>query len=381
MKFLEVLKYILVWRIALFFILFLAIGNLPLQFNFLGGGLGEYLHNPYLWSWVHFDGEHYLSIAQNGYKPLEYFFFPFYPLLIDLLAKVIGLNTLGYVISGLIISHTAFLLGIFGFIRLIQLDYNKSVVRNALIILFLFPTSFYFVMYYTESLFFALTIWAFYFARRKNWILAGILGACACSTRIIGVALIPAFLIEAFLQEKKLFSKSMIQAISASGIALSGILLFMHFLDQRTGDPIAFFTSLNQVFGEQRSEKLILLPQVFYRYFVKILPAIDYHYFPQVFVTFLELGSGIFFLLILGLSFIKLRLSYAIYLTAGYLIPTLSGSFSSLPRYELVLFPAFILLAIYFSKAPRYFRISFYIICAVLLFLAESYFLRGYWIS
>ncbi|MGB6882196.1 MAG: hypothetical protein WBD86_02760, partial [Microgenomates group bacterium] len=67
------------WRVLLFLFLFLAIGIVPLQQNFLGGGLSSYLRSPYLWAWGNFDGEHYLSIAFKGYQPLTYFFFPVYP--------------------------------------------------------------------------------------------------------------------------------------------------------------------------------------------------------------------------------------------------------------------------------------------------------------
>jgi hypothetical protein len=68
------------WRASLFIFLFLAFRYLPLQNNFLGGGTANYLAKPYLWSWLNFDGEHYLSIVYQGYLPLTYFYFPLFPI-------------------------------------------------------------------------------------------------------------------------------------------------------------------------------------------------------------------------------------------------------------------------------------------------------------
>lgn len=159
-----------------------------------------------------------------------------------------------------------------------------------------------------------------------------------------------------------------------------GLFVYMLYLEKTTGDPLEFFHSIG-IFGEQRSSSFILLPQVFYRYVFKILPAINYNYFPVVFTTWLEFMTGILFTLLSVLSFVRLRLSYAIYLAFGFLIPTLAGSFSSLPRYVLVLFPAYILMSMYLSKTSRSTKILTYIVLIVNLSIATALFTRGYWVS
>src|SRR3972149_3685262 len=63
------------WRVLLLGFVFLAASFFPLQKLFLGGGIENYLKNPYFWSWINFDGEHYLSLALQGYLPLTYFYF------------------------------------------------------------------------------------------------------------------------------------------------------------------------------------------------------------------------------------------------------------------------------------------------------------------
>jgi hypothetical protein len=66
---------------------------------------------------------------------------------------------------------------------------------------------------------------------------------------------------------------------------------------------------------------------------------------------------------------------------AGYLIPTLSGSFSSLPRYVLVLFPGFILMAVWLSKKSRWLQTAVLLILFLALGIATALFARGYWVA
>ena len=180
---------------GLFVILILAIPTLPLQFDFLGGGISNYLTLPHIWAWANFDGEHYLAIAREGYRPLTYFFFPFYPVLTGLIAKFLNSST-SFLYSGLIISNIALWLGMIGLMKLIRLDYDVRIEQTTILLLFFFPTSFYFGSVYTESLFFALVVWTFYFARKKDYLKASVLGVLSTATRVVGLALIPALIAE-----------------------------------------------------------------------------------------------------------------------------------------------------------------------------------------
>lgn len=385
------LKTFIFWRILLFVFLFLAIGSVSLQHkylggglsgqqDYLGGGLSSYLKQPYLWAWGNFDGEHYLSIAYQGYQSLTYFFFPTYPLLIALVAKLLGGSFTSLTASGLLISNLSFFVALVGLWKLIKLDYKKNIARLTILLLLVFPTSFYFGSIYTESLFLALVVWSFYFARKRKWIFAGILGALLTATRVVGLAIIPALLIEAYLQRKE--SKKRNPFLVAIGILLSilGIFTYMFYLNKVTGDPLEFFHNVS-IFGQQRSSSLIILPQVFYRYFLKILPNINYSYFPIVFVTYLEIVTALVFLGLVIASFFKLRLSYAIYLAIGYIIPTLSGSFSSFHRYVLILFPAFVLSAMWLSKQKIWIRLVTFVLLVLGLLVATSLFTRGFWVA
>lgn len=368
----------LTWRILLFAFLFLAIKFVPLQKDFLGGGVENYLEAPWFWAWANFDGEHYLSIARYGYKSLQFFFFPLYPILIKFVAHLFGDNFFDYLISGLVVSNISFFISLVGLWKLARLDFDYKTILFSLLTLLVFPTSFYFGSVYTESLFFSLVVWTFYFARKKRWLLTGILGALSSGTRIVGLALIPALFAEGFWQKKR--DKKSVGFLMAPLITLLGLGAYEYYLKIVTGDPLIFMRNL-EIFGEHRTSKLILLPQVFYRYIFKIIPSLDFSYFPGTFVVMLEFWIAFVFLFLIVACFFKTRLSYAIYSIIGFLIPTLSGSFSSMPRYVLVLFPAFFVVGLYISRLRKSFQVLFFLVLLSLLMISTSLFTRGIWIG
>lgn len=365
----------LIWRVTLFVFLFLATRYVPLQKDFLGGGMQNYLTNPWLWSWANFDGEHYLSIAQTGYHPLSYFFFPVFPIVCRFVAGLAGGGFAGLAASGLFVSNVSFFIALIGVWKIAEMEFDRKVAKYTVLLLLFFPTSYYFGSYYTESIFLAVAVWSFYLIRRKVWLYGAVAAAISTAVRIVGVALFPAFLAE-FWQDKR----KNVWKFLAICLVPAGLIIYMYYLKIKTGDPLIFLNTVS-IFGQQRSSSFVLLPQVFYRYFFKIIPSLTYSYFPVVFTTYMEIITAIVFLAISIFAFWKIRLSMAVYLASGYLIPTLSGSFSSLPRYVLVLFPAFILCAVYLQKLPVAWRVLMFSILFIGLGLATMLFLRGYWVS
>jgi Gpi18-like mannosyltransferase len=370
---------------------------LPLQHDFLGGGLINYLGQPYLWSWANFDGEHYLAIAQQGYSPLRYFFFPVYPLIIRYLALDSG-DLFDILLSGLFVSNISFFIGLVGLWKLMRLDFKRSIVVKTILLLIIFPTSFYFGSIYTESTFLALTVWTFYFVRKGNFIVSGVLGSLLTATRIVGLAFIPALFVELLHQKKWNIRNLRLSEYFYLILIPSGLFLYMLYLNKVTGDPLDFFHNI-AIYGEQRSTGLILLPQVFYRYIFKIIPNLNYSYFPVVFTTLLEFVVALGCLLLVCLNVLNLYLkhagkripdqlksfaireSYVVYFLIAFTIPTLSGSFSSIPRYVLILFPIFITIAKFLTSVGRKYEVLYFLISLLGLFVACSLFVRGYWVA
>jgi len=369
----KILKWLatvfLIWRLGLEVGVWLGGKFLP-QKGYLGPSV-----------WANFDGIHYLWIAQNGYGLYQQAFFPLYPWLIRWLAGFIH----NYLFSGLAISHLSFFASLYLLYRLLLFDFSEKFARRVIILLLLFPTSFFFASFYSESLFFVLMIAAFYFARKGKWLVAGIFGALASATRLVGIFLLPALLVEWGEQYKFQISnlkfqinfKSQIPKLLSLFFIPAGLVWYMKYLAVHWGDPL-LFAHVQEHFGAQRtSEKIILLYQVFWRYFKMILTTkAD----PLYFVVWLELLTALGFLaLLIWGYFQKIRLSWLIFGILAYLLPTLSGTFSSLPRYVLVIFPGFVGLGLLTEKY-RWGKIL-YLIFAILLLISTAFFTRGYWLA
>lgn len=390
-----ILKTFTTWRIVLLIVQYFAFRYIPHQENFLGGGMERYVSNPYFWSYLNFDGEHYLSIAVNGYKNLQYFFFPLFPMTVRFVARLFGGSIFVYALVGQFVSNLGLLMALLGMYKL--MERKTKIARNTILLLLLFPTSFYLVSFYTESLFLALCVWSFYFAKERKWFFAFLLAGLCTATRVVGIALVAGIATEYFVKNNivrlpfKDISFKAGKLFLYTLVGLSGILGYMYFLKVKVGDPLEFFHSVG-IYGEQRSPGFVLLPQVFYRYVFKVLPHINYSYLSVVFTTWLEFIVAAMFGLALGLSTLAnlgvkrlqkffIKWSYLTFSVFTYLIPTLSGSFSSLPRYVLIIFPIFILFSKLSLKFNRKVNIIIYTFLTIALTLFFSLFVRGYWVS
>ena len=164
MKLAQILKYFVIWQLALLLIASMSLKFLPLRGTFVGEGTTVYNTNPLLYSRANFDGFHYVRIAQRGYGYAQEAFFPLYPNLIRFFTTYLK----NHVVSGLLISNLSFIVALIFLVRIIKLDFSYLKAPAVIAILLLFPTSLYFGSVYTESLFFAFITGAFYFARTKR---------------------------------------------------------------------------------------------------------------------------------------------------------------------------------------------------------------------
>ena len=149
----------------------------------LSGVPGRWLN-----AWANWDGQWYLKISRLGYTTRQSSaFFPLYPLFVRVLAPLFAHSSL---IAGVALSVAFFVAAMYLLYRLIVIDYGPRVAAWTVIFASLFPTSFYFQAVYTESLFLLTTVACLFFARREQWLWAGLAGFCAALTRNTGVLLL-----------------------------------------------------------------------------------------------------------------------------------------------------------------------------------------------
>ncbi len=393
-KILQISIIFLIWRAGLFLISYFADSVLLYapSFPYADGILDTYNLPRWVYSWANFDGVHYLTIIKNGYHGAAYIqaFFPLYPLLSVLFQLFIN-NTL---LATLFVSNISFVLFLIIWYLFLQQNYSSKIAQYGVLSLLLFPTSFFFASSYTESLFLLFVIGSFWSVQQKRyWLAAGCI-ALASATRITGILLLPAVLFEIVFTDTKwslslkILQKTIekqlhkwrrhIKPIGIVSLGAVGLLSYMYYLYREFGDPVYFFHVQSEFGGGVRQETLVSYPQVIFRYIKILLTArpFDFKYFSYV----QEFVVGIIGLLTILYSANKARLSYIIFSVLAFLLPTLTGTFSSMPRYILVCFPIFILLATWAEKS-KIFRYTWFIGSSILLILNTILFIQGYWVA
>jgi Gpi18-like mannosyltransferase len=385
--FTRIVKYFLVWRVSLFFVAFASLYFLPTfgaRFPYYDTVLDITKLPNWIWGFGNFDGVHYLRIAQDGYSALfSQSFFPVYPYLIKFLNILPKDPTLdvrtfvdpSYFYTGLILSNMFFIGFLYMFYKLLRLDYSDKIVNLSLLLVLAFPTSFYFGSIYTESLFLFLAVASIYFFRTKRYILAGVFAAISCGTRVIGILIPIIFLIELLLNRKKMNVGEMLTQAVSLILAPLGLFVYMFYLNRNFGDGLLFLNSQPGFGAERSAQAHILLPQVFYRY-LKIFMTVKIGSI-TFFNAALEFISTIFPLTFLFVFFKKIRPSYFWFSLLVIILPTLTGTLSSMPRYILAAFPIFPLVAIVAEKNYRFLIAGMIVVQALLL----SMFIRGYWVG
>ncbi|PIV37513.1 hypothetical protein COS31_04225 [Candidatus Roizmanbacteria bacterium CG02_land_8_20_14_3_00_36_15] len=368
----------LIWRIVDVFVAFVAPRLIPyLGFFAYQKDLASYHLPKIISSLANFDGLYYLRIAQRGYQQYEQVFFPFYPFLVRIFSPVFINN---YLMSGLFISNLSFLLGLIIFYKYLLLT-MKPFSHLAIIFFLLFPTSFFFGVAYTEGLFFLLIILSLYFLKKNRLFFAGFCGFLAALTRVQGVLLIIPFCLEAvrILKNKRKFWSISLVSITP----VLGLLTYMRYLLKTTGDQFYFFHS-QTVFGPSRSTKIILLPQVFYRY-LKIFLTSQHNF--QYFISAFEFITFSFALIILILDFIenfKLKIKnfsligLNLFSLANILLPTFTGSFMSIPRFALLSLSFFVFLG---RIKNRLITLSLLVLFLIFHIVLLGFFIQGYFVS
>ena len=372
------------WRVALIIVALFSTSFIGFLFPYPNFQYLIELGNniPWLWSWGGFDGIHYITIAESGYvADNTQAFFPVYPYLVEKVSSILGLNAL---VSGLVVSNLALLFVTGLFWSLLRLDNSENLSKKIIALFLLFPTAFYLGALYTESIFLALVFGTFLSARKGKWFLAGLLGALASATRPMGIFLFPAMIIE-WWQSKIKDQRLNIKDITAKNwmdllwilLIPMGLVLYMIYLNNHFDDALKFIHS-QPGFGASRSDKIVLIYQVFWRYIKMIFTVAP---FSLLYLRILqELFWSALFLVLGILSFKKTRLSYAVFSMFSYILPTLTGTFSSMPRYVLVMFPAFIILAGWFEEKNHSWKI-WCTASAVLLIINLMTFLSGRWVA
>jgi Mannosyltransferase (PIG-V) len=136
------------------------------------------------------DSVWYLQVAQSGYghggQAARTTFFPLYPLMVRGLGVVVRSD----LIAGVLISLVCFVVALVLLYRLVELELDAERARVCVTLIAFAPMAYYFSAVYTESLFLALSVGCVYAARTGRWAQAAVLGALASASRNTGFLLV-----------------------------------------------------------------------------------------------------------------------------------------------------------------------------------------------
>lgn len=198
-----------------------------------------------------FDYIHFDDIARLGYLPKPgtastaaplYAFFPAFPMLLRL-GMALGLSS---IVTGLLVSAVSGALASV-WMRRIADEYLPGLGLKAAAVFVLAPPAIFLYVPYTESLFLAFGLGAWYFAMRGSWLTAAILCGFSCTVRISGAFLLAALLVLWTTSRHRAGSGHLPAPPRNSWafLALPAVVLaaWMGYLWRITGDPLAYSTA------------------------------------------------------------------------------------------------------------------------------------------
>lgn len=357
----------------------------PLHLTTPFGGLADTLVAPA----ARWDSTWYLQIANHGYATRQATaFYPLYPLS----ARIVGTPLGSSLIGGIVVSVAALLAALYLLRRLVERELGGEPAKRTVLLVAFFPTAVYFSAVYSEGLLLALTVGAFYAARRGRWAYAGIAGGLATMTHPDGaLVIVPLVLLHLYgprddrpepIVKRGLRPRyPLTRSVLWLALAPAGGLLYATYLAVKFRDPLValgaaktsgwdrtFTFPLRTVWHATRLAARDV-PQIFHG---QPPPRSVYE---LAFLGFMCVGAA-------G-AFRRLPVAYGAYALAGIAFvtsfPVGGVSLSDSPRLLAIFFPAVIWWASW-SSERRLFK-GLLAVCAVLMVWTSARFGAWHWAS
>jgi len=321
--------------------------------------------------WQRWDAVHHLKLAWVGYFGVsegDSVFYPLYAWLTRIVTHIVGSD---YVVGGLIVSTVATIVAFACLYQLADRQYGFKSARWTVVTLAIYPTAFFLIAPFTESLCLALTLGAFLAAYKRRWLLTGILGALSSLSRGPGLLTSAALGWIAWRQWRKY--KTLIRmrhiVLMAVGLAMPilGGLAFQLWRARAGFAPMVVV--LRTYSGLEMTNPISGLAFAWAQ--VVTTPTLE---------NILEVSSAFLFLGSIGMMAVNQRwrrgdwliymvVNVGLFLSKRSLI---ASSLQSLARYVLMLFPGFIVLGDWLSRRRSQLRFAYAVISGTLLLVLSS---------
>jgi mannosyltransferase PIG-V len=329
-----------------------------------------------------YDSGWYLKIAENGYGSppapggrSEHVFFPLYPAIVAGVSRALSIDAFA---AGLAVSFTALAAAALLFVAEGRRRLGDEDAPRALLFLLLFPTAFFLIAMYAESLFLLLALLAFASLARGRPAAAALFGFLAGLTRLPAIALcVPLAIAQAVRSgdgSEPPRRTRILRAILVGLAPAAGACLWVFGVGRFFGEPGLYFR-LQQSWNRGTSPLTGLaqwgaaLPERILRGDAATHP-----------VFLIDYADAILFLGIAVFQAKRKRWSDASWTAGALLLPAATGISASVPRYLVVVYPAFYALAEIFRGRPVA-RAIWWTVSAALLLAGTAAFVHWRWVA
>ena len=284
------------------------------------------------------DAGWYLRIAEQGYekRPFDtstqasWAFFPLHPKLWR------GLIALGLApwLAGMLLANVLFVAALTQIWRWMRLAVDEDAALRAVLCIALWPTSYFFSLPFTESLYLFLLASSLLAMQAQRWSWAALFAALCSGTRVVGVLLAPVLWWQARRQT------SLLKRSALALAATLGLAVFMWILWRKTGDPLAF-VHIQATWGRKGGNLL----DPFRRFLADpLLLAEPWN------ILWLNLASVLLGLGAAGWLLWRRHLALGVFTLLCVLLPWSTGTVTAMARYLSTCAPVFLALACWLKR-------------------------------
>jgi hypothetical protein len=206
--------------------------------------------------WRRWDASNLAEIAEHGYLSATAdpaypqhatAYFPGFPLVLRVAGWLVGGDL---TVAGLVVNLVASGVALAALYRLGEERIGKGAGQVAVGLLAFAPLAVFLVAGYSESLFLAGALPAWYLASRGRWWAAALPAGLAVATRTVGIALVAGLAVE-YLAQRRFRLRSVRPDALSLAVALLPLVVWMGWLRSNTGDPLRFVHDQELGWGRQ----------------------------------------------------------------------------------------------------------------------------------